>query len=374
MAKFIPSSVLAWLKLLFIAATAFALAVGAAEAAAKLLASPFSDVAPKLKGKPEISCDEAPPAPVVTLGVTSMYKQDDPSRSTIDEDQLDDYLEGMKPIRAYLSEVTGYTSNYVASGGAKPKYAICALVFLDAWAKGGALTKLTTRQAALSSTRIVSGMALAYLVARPVAEAIGYDTSDIEAWFHDIAARFVATYDKSGDLNSNSANHRYWGGLAVAASGVVTGDADYLNWGIESYRIGVCQIAADGSLPRELLRKKKARDYHLVATAPLIMTAEIAAANGQDAYGFCGGAIHRLVAFTLGAVKHPELIERLTGAHMVALPMRDGQPRGDRFAWVEPYFHRFGGSEQTYGFQLKRPLFSSSLGGRLTAYVNAKTN
>ena len=46
-----------------------------------------------------------------------------------------------------------------------------------------------------------------------------------------------------------------------------------LDWGVESYRIGACQIDARGALPLELEREKKARDYHLHAVAPLVMIA-----------------------------------------------------------------------------------------------------
>jgi poly(beta-D-mannuronate) lyase len=357
---------------LVIAGTLAMLAVGAASA--KEFASPFADIQPKLKGKLDFTCEDAVPKAEVSLDVTSMYDQNDPSRSTIDDDQLEDYSDGMAPIRDYLTGLTRFTSNYVASNGVKAKYGICALVWLDAWSKGDALSDLQTRQAVLSSTRIVGGMAMAYLAVRPVAEATGYDDGPLKAWFAARAKQFISTYEESGDLGSNRSNHRYWGGYAVAAIGVVTGDRDLLEWGVESFRIGACQADANGALPLELDRKKKARDYHLVAVAPLVMTAELAAANGIDAYGICGGAIHRVIKFTLDSVEHPELIEELTGVKMQKLPTKNGFPRGDRFAWVEPYFKRFGGGEAQFGFELERPLYSSPLGGRVTVYAEAKPN
>ncbi|RYE85999.1 MAG: hypothetical protein EOP19_08010 [Hyphomicrobiales bacterium] len=347
-----------------------ALLVGmlAASPAHAEMASPFAPVAPQ--GSPA-QCNDAVPEPVVSLAVTSIYDQTDKSRSSIDDEQFDTYTEGMSGLRDFLTYVTKAASDYVASDGKKVVKAACALDWIDAWAKGDAMADLDTRQSALSSTRIVAGMGVAYLSVRPYAEATGFDTSAIEAWFKARARDFVDVYEDSGDRGSNRSNHRYWGGFAVAVSGVVADDRNLLDWGVESFRIGVCQVDANGALPLELERAKKARDYHLHAIAPLVMIAELAEANGIDAYALCDGAMHRLIKFALTSVGDPGEIEKLTGEKQVKLPTDDGAIRGDRLAWVEPYFKRFGGSEKDYGIKLNRPLFSSNLGGRLTSMVAA---
>lgn len=347
------------------------LAVGllAAPVSAAELASPFAPVAPK---SGEAKCRDAAPDPVVSLAVTSIYEDSDKTKSTIDEENFEAYTEGMSGVRDFLTYVTKAASDYVASGGKKLDKAACTLAWIDAWAKGDAMADLDTRQSALSSTRIVAGMGMAYLAVRPYAEATGFDASAIQGWFQARAKDFIAVYEESGDRGSNSSNHRYWGGFAVAAAGVVSGDRSLLDWGIASYKIGVCQVDANGALPLELKRAKKARDYHLHAIAPLVMIAELAEANGTDAYGLCDGAMHRLIKFALTSVNDPDEIESITGEKQVKLPTDDGAIRGDRLAWVEPYFKRFGGSEKDYGIKLSRPLFSSNLGGRLTTMVAAK--
>lgn len=353
---------------IFRTAAVAALLMAASPASAEM-ASPFSPVVPK--GSPS-ACKDAVPDVVTNLAVTSMYDQNDESRSTIDEDQLETYTEGMSGLRDFLTYVTKAASDYVASDGKKVAKAACALAWIDSWAKGDAMSDLDTRQSALSSTRIVAGMGMAYLAVRPYAEAVDFDSSAIEAWFEARARNFITVYT-GDDRGSNSSNHRYWGGFAVAVSGVVADDRELLDWGIESYRIGVCQIDARGALPLELERAKKARDYHLHAIAPLVMIAELAEANGTDAYGLCDGAMHRLIKFALTSVTDPDEIEGITGEKQVKLPTDDGAIRGDRLAWVEPYFKRFGGSEKDYGIKLNRPLFSSNLGGRLTSMVAAKS-
>ncbi len=352
-----------------VAVSALAALLGSGPVLASGLASPFSAVAPKAAAA---ACGDAVPDPVVGLAVTSIYDQSDESRSTIDDEQFDAYTEEMAGPRDFLTYVTKAASDYVASNGKKAGKAACVYAFIDAWARGDALSQLDTRQSALSSTRIVAGMGMAYLAVRPYVEAEGLDTSAIEGWFAARAVDFQRVYDQSGDRGSNRSNHRYWGGFAVAVSGVVAGDRALLDWGVASYKIGVCQIDAHGALPLELAREKKARDYHLHAIAPLVMIAELAEANGVDAYGFCDGAMHRLVKFSLTAVADPSEIEALTGSKQLKLPTDDGAIRGDRLAWVEPYFKRFGGSETDYGIKVNRPLFSSNLGGRLTVMVAAK--
>lgn len=345
-----------------------------APAGAVELNSPFAAVPPRLQPDTSLVCPDPPPAPVLSLSVTSIYKKDDPSHSQIDDSQLDEYSAGMEKVRNYLGDVAKLASDYVSSRGVKVQSGVCALNWIDSWARGNALSALETRQSELSSTRIVAGLAMAYLAVRPLAEATNFDTGHIKAWFSARAEDFIATYDESGNLTSNRSNHRYWGGFAVAASGVVAGNSDDLKWGVQSFRIGVCQVTADGALPLELNRKSRARDYTLHAIAPLVMIGELAAANGLDAYGLCNGAIHRLVAFALTSVRSPQKVVALTGVAQLPIPERNSHPRGDRFAWVEPYFKRFGGNEAAYGFTLERPLFASTLGGRMTAYIAAGDN
>jgi poly(beta-D-mannuronate) lyase len=351
-----------------------ALLMFATPALAKGLHAPFAEVQPKLESDTAFTCPDVPPVVEASLNVSSIYDQSDPAHAKIDREQFDDYSEGMAAVRDYLTAVTRYASDYVASGGKRVASGVCAIVWLDSWARHNALSDLRTRQSALSATRIVGGLGIAYLSVRPVATAMRFDAKPLNAWFAARADDFIKTFEESGNLNSNRSNHRYWGGFAVAVSGVVTADLDDLKWGVQSFKIGACQITGDGALPLELNRKSRARDYHLHAIAPLVMIGELAAANGLDAYSQCGGSFQRLVHFALTETKDPSLIVALTGSKQQSIPDRDGHPRGDRFAWVEPYFKRFGGSEADYGFTLERPLFSSNLGGRLTAYVDAVPN
>jgi poly(beta-D-mannuronate) lyase len=330
------------------------------------LKSPFLPARHPLKDSPAIHCTDKIPTPVVELELLSIYDQEDESRSTIDPTRKKDYDAAIASARSFSNSVTKHASNYVQSDGSRLNDATCALNMLDAWAGADALSVLKTRQSALSSTRILAGSALAFLQVRDAAKIMKFDTAQIEAWLDRRASAIIPVYTESGDARSNKQNHRYWGGLAVAAIGVATGNADYLKFGMDSYEVGVSQIQPDGSLPLELARKKRARDYHLHATAPLVMIAELAEANGYDLYAAHDGAIHRLVDFDLRAVADPTEIEGLTQATMEAIP-KDGQYlRGDRLAWTDAYFARFPEKRSVYNLNVDRPLFSSNIGGRIT--------
>ncbi len=340
--------------------------------AAEGLKSPFVAARYPLKNDGKTVCTATSPPPVVELDLLSIYDQDDDSRSTIDPTRKKDYDAAIASARAFSSNVTKYSSNYVQADGHRLEDAACVLTFIDTWAKADALSTLKTRQSALSSTRILAGTALSYLQVRDAAKLLKFDTTQIEAWMDRRAAAIIPVYTESGDARSNKQNHRYWGGLAVASIGVAIGKQEYLQFGMDSYDVGISQIQPDGSLPLELARKKRARDYHLHATAPLVMIAELAEANGFDLYSSREGAIHRLIDFDLRAVKDPTEIENLTQAKMEPIPKDGSFLRGDRLAWTDAYFARFPEKRSIYNLNVQRPLFSSNIGGRVTVLFDTK--
>jgi poly(beta-D-mannuronate) lyase len=319
------------------------------------------------------TCMAELPDPIVSLKLESIYDQTDKSRAKIDADAKKTYDSKIKPVRDFTVEVTNMANKYVASGGKDIGQAQCALQWLSAWAQDDALGKLDSRQSNLSVTRILAGLALAYTqLPSETSEFPKAKRDEIEAWLQRRAEAAMATYNDGSDRKSNLQNHRYWGGLAVAAVGVATGRKDMLNWGVESYRIGVCQIDAKGALPLELARGERARDYHLHALMPLVMIAELAEANGIQAYNICDGAIHRLVRFSIDAMIDGQSIGQMAGKEQVAMAKNeDGTIRGDRVAWIEPYLKRFPAQDWVSKLNFRRPLKSSKIGGNLTMLYGA---
>jgi poly(beta-D-mannuronate) lyase len=339
-----------------------------AASAGSMLALPFPVPDPDAAAKAR-ACREPAPPPVVSLAVFSRYDQTDATKSTIDEEAEAAYQAAMEPVRAFAEAVTAAATKYVESSGRRGESAACVVSFLAAWAEADALADLSTRQSVLSTTRIIAGTAIAWRIVKDTPWVDARDRTRIDAWFARLSDDIRPHYSADGGRRlSDRQNHRYWAGFAMAAIGVATGDRSDLDWGVESYRIGVCQVRPDGVLPLELARGKRARDYHIHATAPLVMIAELAEANGIDAYGICDGAIHRLVAFDLAAIADPSAIEAMTGERQLKIPTRDGAVRGDRVAWLAPYLARFPEHRDAVTFPLPERMTSSNLGGNLAAY------
>ena len=345
--------------------------VGARPANAGTLAIPFQLARDTPNNNGKIECGQAIPDPVISLSLSSIYDDEDESHSTIDPQNKARYDKTIGQTRQFSTFVTKNASNYTETDGNRLDAAACTLHTLDAWARANALSDLKSRQTYLSVTRIIAGAALAYVQVKPAAQLMDYDTSAIEAWLNGLAERMIPIYTQSGERPSNRANHRYWGGLAVTAVGVAIGRKDFLDFGFESYKLGVCQVTTDGALPLELARRKKARDYHLHATGPLVMMASLLQVNGFDAFSQCDNGLQRLLHFSLRSINDPSLIETLSAAKQVPLPRdEDGLIRGDRIAWLDAYLAEYPGDRAEYGSLFKEPLFSSNLGGRISIFYN----
>lgn len=351
-------------RLIVVIVTSSFCASGLAQSAP--LTAPFTLARHIMKNNNKTKCELPVPAPVVELELLSFYDQDDNSRSTIVPAQKKAYDEAIAGAKLFTSLVAKAASNYTQTDGNRLDSAACALKVLSVWAKADALSVFKTRQSALSATRMIAGAAMGYLQVRNAAPLLGVDTALIDDWFSRRAKDIIPIYTESGEMRSNIQNHRYWGGFAVAAIGVAIGNKDYLQFGIDSYKIGVCQVTSDGALPLELARKKKARDYHLHASAPLVMIGSLAVANGQNIFGECNNGLQRLVNFALNAINNPSDIERLTGETMVKLPIENGKIRDDRIAWLPAYLYYFPKDKAKFSDLYTGSLFSASLGGRVS--------
>lgn len=332
---------------------------------ANMLNTPFEPARDSVEHNGKNECSKKLPKAVVRLNAKSIYDQTDASRSTLVQSQVDAYKDAVQGVRDFNLFVAKYASNYTDSDGRKLDQAACVLRALELWAQKDALSELLTRQAYLTSTRVIAGAALTYMQVRQAAQYLDIDVNPIDAWLEKRATEFIPIYTQSGNRGSNRQNHRYWGGLAIGAVGVAVGNRELLEFGVGSYKIGIDQVDKNGALPLELARDKKARDYHLHAIAPLIMIASLASVNGyEDIFDYRDGALHQLVTFTLDSINSPSKVEKLTGYKQVALPMKNGKVRGDKIAWLEAYLHHTPEANPSYQNLFNRSLFSSSLGGR----------
>ncbi|HZH09834.1 MAG TPA: alginate lyase family protein [Microvirga sp.] len=325
-----------------------------------LIPPPAAD---NLQKTPRYDC-ETPGEPLVTLDVKSKYRQDDASRATIDEEAEEEYTEAVEPLRDYGRALVKISNAYVRSDPKNTAAAACALSWLDSWAKADALTDMRSRQASHNQGQAVGGIALAYLQIRNAPGLPSEQKKRIEAWLNKLGQQVAAAMDKNDGVSGRN-NHRYWNGLSAIAAGVATNDRKLINWGADSARIGIRQITKDGTLPLEMKRAKRARDYHNFAAEPLIAIAELARTQGIDLYSESDKALARLVNRVVDSFTDPSFFEKATGAKQEAYP-GDGTVPSSRIAWLEIYQSRFPSEKAEALLASKRPVASSGIGGNTT--------
>ena len=251
--------------------------------------------------------------------------------------------------------------------GSKPpqlEAARCALGWLDSWARAEAMLGRVTNQGGYERTWTLAGVAQAYLRLR---EAPGLDSAakaQVEQWFARLAQDVRTYYDRRATSRRTDIrnNHLYWAALAVAASAIAVKDRELFTWAVEQYRFALTQIGADGTLPLEVARQGKALHYHVFAVMPLVMMAELGAANGLDLYGEHDGALRRLVGRAVEGLHDPSHFERLT----VTTQDLVGSLSGWHVAWAEIWYARFRDPTVLDLLRRYRPSRNAWLGGDAT--------
>lgn len=311
----------------------------------------------------EYECD-APGTPVITLETQSKYKQTDTSRATIDETANENYLKAVVPLRAYAKGLVKIANDYVRPPPKNPAAAVCALDWLEHWASANAMTDMRSKQALYNLGQTLGGFALAYLQIRNAPDLPTDKKKRVEAWLRALGKQVVNFMDNNHEVSGRN-NHRYWAGLAATAAGIATDDARLAQWGIDSARIGLSQITPEGTLPLEISRGKRARDYHIYAAEPLTATAELARSRGVDLYTENNGALKRLVDRVVASLNDPSFFDKATGIKQEPFP-DNGTVPANRIAWLEIHQARFPSPRVEAVLASRRPLASSGLGGDLT--------
>ena len=249
-----------------------------------------------LAGGQAMACEPPPPA-VIDIDANSYYT--DSHHSVIDPALKARNEAATKPLNDYLNVVARSASAWQQRH--KDGDARCALDWLSAWAGQNAmLGKMSSQQSYYTRKWTLAGLALSY--ARVQQAATPEQRKRIEDWLLALAN---ATIEHSDAHKGVRNNHYYWEGLAVTATGAVTHNQRCLDWGRKVFDHAMSQVEADGSLPLEVARAKRALNYHLFAAAPLVMIASILDIQAAP--------LDRLVAFSMSNVADPSTLEKMTG-------------------------------------------------------------
>lgn len=254
------------------------------------------------------ACPAAPP-PVSSLDLTRFYA--DKEGSTVDPALAEQHKAETEPLTRFLREVTSDADKSLkrTKPGDQVAAAECALEWLAAWARAGALLgRMGTKQAEYERKWDMTGAALAYIKLKPVASDAQRQT--IEPWLVKLADASRAFFD---DPTHKRNNHWYWLGLGLGAVAIAADSRKHWEMARAIMQDGARDIAPDGSLPQELARGKRALHYHGFALMPLAALAELGRARGEDFYGFGNGALMRLADLTARGHADPAVFEKLAG-------------------------------------------------------------
>jgi poly(beta-D-mannuronate) lyase len=279
------------------------------------------------------------PPPAQRNIIADSYYDDPPVYSHIDPVRHAAYEAAVAPLETFLRAVAKS-----ASDGDKE----CTLRWLVGWAEGDAmLGTIKKEQAHYERKWLLAGLALSYAKVRDAA------TSDqraaIDTWLLALAD---GVRKHSDAYKGTKNNHYYWEGLAVGATGAVTGNAADLAWSRKVFRAAEADISDDGILPLEMKRGSRALHYHLFSVAPLVMLESILDEHSAK--------LEKLVVICAAAGKDQDWMAKRAGAPQVELA------KGE-YDWLPVYFRHNPPQTEAWN-QFKIPLGYvnvSRLGGDL---------
>lgn len=338
--------------------------------AADLMPPPgyFSAVGDKGSRKDADSCPTAPTPYTGSLQFTSKYKGSDSARATFNADADKEFRTQIKDITDMERGATKLITQYMRSGNKGDLD--CAMGWLDAWAKAGALessdynhTGKSMRKWALGSLSS-SYMRLKFSSSRPLA-AYSEQSKEIENWFSTLGSQVVRDWSDLPLKKIN--NHSYWAAWSVMSTAVVTNRRDLFDWSVQEFKVAANQVDNDGYLPNELKRRQRALSYHNYSLPPLTMIAAFAQVNGVDLRQENNGALQRLANRVMQGVDDQNAFDQKTGNDQDMADLKENS----KFAWLEPYCALYSCAPKTQDWKKKMEPFNSfRLGGEVTKVFN----
>lgn len=311
----------------------------------------------------------APLVPVVNVDLPSRYKDNDKSRSEIDDSLNAEVEKSLAPIDGFIRDLADMANKTMDESKADAS-ADCIFSNLTTWAKAGALTQAETMNAHLALSSRIAGIAATYARAQTVKSPAKDDASLIEKWLFDLAENQVEFFDNEAPPMASRNNHRAWAGLAAAQVGAITNKQSLVDWGAKTNEMLICSANEDGSLPEEMKRRDKALHYQLHAVAPLVVTTRVLYPLRPEVLQACNGKLDKIVDFTIAALAKPAIVAKLADAKQ-SFQTKKEKLRAFQIAWLEPYLYLQDNDKAAQDLaNAFRPLSNSFLGGNLTRQYN----
>lgn len=228
-------------------------------------------------------CDSSFSIPpyINSMNFISRYEGSDSSRSQINEEANQAYIEQVKTITKFESKVVRSIDSYIETGDINELN--CVIGLLYSWAENQALlthdrnvTGAAVRKWALSS--IASAyMRLKFSISNPLIQHKD-KVEAIEDWYLKLANR-VRLEDAELNYYSRVNNHAAWAANAVMVVAVILNNRDLYNSSVSIFKSITRTIDNKGMLPSELVRDSKALQYHAFTMLPLFSMAAIMKEN-----------------------------------------------------------------------------------------------
>lgn len=300
-------------------------------------------VLPSLGFAADFRCMVDPP--VIEMRAFDVYA--DRSASVVDPMKSAANDAAVKPVSIFAYHLAEATDAR-PMGAAR---ANCAAQALRNWATAAALLNAKDPPSIRVLARYTIGFNLTVIKLR----AAGFDVDpDVVRWLHDLSRAAVAGYP----IKQGVANLDVWSGVNAASFLLLEPDAALKEHAITEWKLGVSQVASDGSLTSEMKRGKRALLYHQYYLSALLMLNEILPKVGYSPLDVEKAALRRLGKFVAAALCDPSSIKARTG-------LDQETPPPYQFAIVDAFGRDDVGTEWRTCVKLPETLRDAGSGGSM---------
>jgi len=338
------------------------------------------EVARAVLGKPDrvaVDCP-APVAPVTDMsGFSTPYDVKDPTQSKVDPARAAQGAARYAALMKFDGQIGALADRYMTSSPPDGAVARCAIELLRAWADADALLAhvdendgLGRHEAIMMQAWNLAGYASVLAKLGSAADLSPADRSAILTWLRKLAGSVQREYTGDNPWTRSGNNLLYWAAFSVGAAGAVLNDRSMFDFAMAGLDRGLSEVAADGSLPKEIARGGRAMMYQNFAALALSGLVALADANARKLSPSQEAALDRLVAFNSSQACDPSLASRLAGT---------AQPKTadhTNLAWADVVLPHINGTNPQLAASLDalvagmRPLSHIYFGGNISAAYN----
>lgn len=261
----------------------------------------------------------------------------DSKGSIIDPAKMEAYVASAGPYKELGNRVVTAADAWQGTGSRDA--AVCALHLMMVAARQGVLTgKMSSNQAYFVQGWVIGAVSISYLKVRDSGMVTAEERALVLPWIVNVAHQTTKFYDESHQEN----NHLYWAGVEAVAAGAAANNGSLFRWGVTTYRTGIDQIQADGTLPLEMQRGRRALHYHLYALSPLVYIAEFGQDNGLDLYSEHDHALSKLERLCVTGLYNNSFFVKETG---LAQGTPEPELHAEQISWGAIWEERFPSPE-----------------------------